>query len=66
MTGKRLGWLKSTDKIYSTGLVVAGRKGGGFLKDEARESPADKPGTQPLNPPKEGPGGDVPGDVLGR
>jgi len=23
---KRLGWLPPTDKIYSTGLVVAGRK----------------------------------------
>ena len=54
------GWAKSTDLIYSTGLVVAGRKVEAFVKDVARESPAGKPGAQPLNPPKEGPGGEDP------
>jgi len=51
----RKGWAKPSDKIYSTGLVVAGRKVGAFVKDVPRESPAGKPGASPSNPPKEGP-----------
>jgi hypothetical protein len=53
----KLGWLKSTDKVYSTGLVVAGRKVPGLEYDSPKESRGDKLVDSPSNPPKEEPPG---------
>ena len=40
----KLGWLKPTDKVYSTGLVVAGRKVP--LHEVAESKDSEKKGNQ--------------------